>query len=233
MTGREIINSKLAQRRKFFILALFIVPIMLCLCTIFSKHSITNTLSVVFPISIVLCYAILLFYRVFSVSCPFCKENLPLNYNEWHCRILSDDYKYCPYCCSGFNEQVNEKTLTCNSDDMQKLDTNEQEEKKHLTGRDLINAKISKTKNISFLISIVVIIFLGYLFINKIYSIWMMCLGVCFVITLLVKALSWSVCPFCDKKLCLSITEDSKWKLERKYLFCHNCGVSIDQQLHE
>ena len=236
MTGRAIINSKLVQIRKFLLLGLLIIPIMFCLGILFSKLSIFNILSVFFPMTIGSGYTIWLYYRVISVPCPFCDEKIPWDFKGYEFRLLSTNYKYCPYCRGEFDEQVNEGSKKSGSDNLSKMKAGEQHEKDNVTGRTVINSNISKSRFKS-LIGIIVILLpifgLYWMGVNNMYMVWMISLGFCLVIKLMVNTLSWTECPFCGERICLTIKENDKWKLSRDFLFCQHCGVSIDQQFHE
>ena len=234
MTGREVINSKLVQIRRFLFLGLLAIPIVFCLSLIFGKHSAANLLSAFFPLAVVPSYGIWVFYRTIFVQCPFCNKKIPWDFNEHDFRLLSNDYKYCPYCRSGLDGQVNEETKRNCSDNLQKPEAGKQNNS--MTGRIAINANISKKRVKHFIVSGVIGLALLSFFwwgsIDSTYLLWMTILGLCLVIGLLVNALSWTKCPFCGKRICLSIKDD-KWKLEMDFLFCHCCGAPIDQQLYD
>lgn len=237
MTGREVINSKLVQIRKYLFFALFIIPIMFCLALFFSKHSAFNILSIFFPIAIGLSYNIWLIYRTISVPCPFCDKKISWDFQEYDFRLLSNDYKYCPYCRTEFDEQVNEGSKKSSSDNLQKIKVDKRNEKSHMTGRDVINANISKIRFKCLIASIaifsVILGFYWWVSINGLYLVWMISLGYCLIVKLYFNASSWTACPFCEKRICSSLKENDKWKLGRDFLFCQRCGASIDQQFHE
>jgi hypothetical protein len=235
MTGREVINSKLVQIRKILFLALFIIPIIFCLSLFFSKHSVSNLLSSFIPIAIGSSYIIWLYYQAITIPCPFCDKKIPWEYSD-NFKLLSNDYKYCPYCRTIFDEEVNDESKINSPDNLQKYNIDNQNVKNKMTGRNAINATLSRNRFRGF-ISIAIILLMiaiGHHWwesFNTTFSVWVFSLVCCLIIKFFINLSSWALCPFCGKRICLLIRENDKWKLGSDFLFCQKCGVSIDEQL--
>lgn len=236
MTGRETINSKLAQKRKVLFLSLFIIPIMCCLGIFFSSHSISAILSAFLPVMIALCYVTWLYYQLMSVTCPFCQNSIPWEYGD-NFKLLSNDCKFCPCCRAAFDDQVNDESKHNSSEILRQHKLDEQDVNDKTTGRYAVNKMISKNRLKNLIISLAIMVptfIFGYLSWNSINTTLSLCLVVLLfllIIKLLINALSYASCPFCGKKILLSIKETDKWKLAKDFLFCQKCGTPIDNQL--
>ena len=236
MTGREVINSKLIQTRKVLLLVLFIIPIMFCFGIFFSKHSVSDLLSVIFPILTGSSYVIWLYYQAIAIPCPFCDKKIPWEYSG-NFRLLSNDYKYCPYCRAMFDGDVNDGSKKTISDMLQKHKLDNKDVSNKTTGRNAINAIISRNRFKGLIVSLAILtpmIVVGYHWpdsISKTFLVWVVSLGVCLNVRVLVNASSRATCPFCGKRIHLLMKGGDKWKLGNDFLFCQKCGVPVDEQL--
>ena len=238
MTGREIINSKLAKIRKLLLLTLFIIPIMLCLGIFFSTHSVPDILSVFVPVMIGWCYVTWLYYQLISVTCPFCQNSIPWEYGD-NFKLLSNDYKFCPCCRAAFDDQVNDESKNCSSEILQQHKPDKQDANDKTTGRYAVNKMISKNRLKNLIISLAILapafifVYLSWNSINKTFLLFLVVLLVLLIEKLLINVLSFASCPFCGKKLLLSIKDGDKWKLAKDFLFCQKCRTPIDDPLPE